>query len=112
MLKFILLPIGECFEYQDERYSKTGPLTAARLDNNQQRMIPRSALVKPMSPMAAPEPAIESTTTLAPETVATAFARYHDACLQLLAENGMDETNIRQQLEQERQRFLAACGLG
>ena len=31
MKKFTLVPVGECFEYQGEQYSKTGPLTAISL---------------------------------------------------------------------------------
>lgn len=113
MMKFVLLPVGECFEYQNERYSKTGPLTAANLENNHQRMIPRSALVMPLSSTVEPEPVPDSDTPpLDTETVATAFAQYHETCLQLMAGNDTDETAIRQQLEQARQRFLATCGLG
>ena len=45
MKKFSLLAIGETFEYQGERYTKSGPLIASRLENGSQRMIPRSAVV-------------------------------------------------------------------
>jgi len=110
-MRFTQLPIGDHFEYDNERYSKTGPLTAVNLENNRQRMIPRSALVTPLSATTKSEPAPESDITLDTETIAAAFTRYHETCLQLLAENGTDATAIRQQLEQERKRFLATCGL-
>ena len=46
-MKFPHLPLGQRFVYQDERYTKTGPLTASRERDGGQRMIPRSAAVLP-----------------------------------------------------------------
>ncbi|WP_295584104.1 hypothetical protein [uncultured Lamprocystis sp.] len=46
-MKFPHLPLGQRFVYQDERYTKTGPMTASRERDGAQRMIPRSAAVLP-----------------------------------------------------------------
>jgi len=119
MKKFTLVPVGECFEYQGEQYSKTGPLTATNLDTNRQRMIPRSAMV---SPGAAPTAATDddasphSGFTIESEQVQNAFELYHTGCtewLRLAEKELSDETalQIRNALESARARFLSDLGL-
>ncbi len=44
-MRFPQLNIGDQFEYQGERWTKTGPLTAVRQSDNQSAMIPRYASV-------------------------------------------------------------------
>lgn len=113
MKRFTLIPMGECFEYQGERYSKSGPLTAINLANNRQRMIPRSAVVRPLQ---ADQPAQQEVPKqeqqmLPAERVTEAFEQYHHGCLEWL---GLIETSdaalaarIRDAMTSARQRFLS-----
>jgi hypothetical protein len=110
-MRFSLLPIGESFEYQSERYSKNGPLTAVNLANNQQRLIPRSALVTSLSDNTASKKTSAPVTTLEANTVTSALTQYHETCLQILTVADDDEVTPQEKLEQARQRFLADCGL-
>lgn len=48
-MKFPHVKIGDRFEFQGRTYVKVGPLTAQDVESNQQRMIPRSVLVEPLS---------------------------------------------------------------
>lgn len=113
MKRFTLLPLGECFEYQGERYSKTGPLTATSLDNNRQRMIPRSAMILPVKGdnPAPQEPQPQEKKLLPIESVTTAFDHYHQGCLEWLdlieATDAALASRIREAMAQARQRFLA-----
>jgi hypothetical protein len=119
MKKFTLLPLGECFEFQGERYSKTGPLTASNLKSKRQRMIPRSAMVTPVPDGNAPQR--EEETSAAPATidrdsVRSAFESYHSGCtewLQLAEKELSEETasQIRQALGIAHDRFLADLGI-
>lgn len=117
MKKFTLLPVGECFEYQGEQYSKTGPLIATNLKDNHRRMIPRSAMVMPLTDTAVPPPPDTSkSTTLDAASTLAAFEHYHCGCLDWLrlAEKEMSsETTeqIRTAMEQARQRFIQDLGL-
>lgn len=111
-IKFTLLPLGENFDYQGERYSKTGPLTASHLQSGRQRMIPRSAMVTTRGVEAtdAVEPSPQG--RLAASAVIEAFGHYHNGCLDWLklAEQELSpETSqqIREALEQARLRLLA-----
>lgn len=109
-MRFGQLPVGESFEFQSNRYCKNGPLTAVNLENNRQRMIPRSALVQSESaalPNNPPEPQLS---TLDAGKVRAAFTRYHEACLELIATN-RDKTVLEEKLESLRQQFLADSGL-
>ncbi len=112
-MKFVLLPVGECFEYQNERYSKTGPLTAANLDNNHQRMIPRSALVKPVATANrdVAQPASSLPDSIDTQTVIDAMAEYHQASLDALQRNSNNPEEQQRSLEEARQRFLERCGI-
>ena len=116
MKKFTLLAVGETFRYQGEEYSKTGPLTAARLANAQSRMIPRHALVETSGEGTAQAKPVEERPELAAPLVREAFEHYHAGCLEWLrlAEQELPaETaaRIRAALEQARQRFLAELRL-
>ncbi len=116
MKKFSLVPIGETFEYQGEQYTKSGPLTASRLKKGSQRMIPRSAVVAPLSGSTSPPP--EATEKALPaDQVIEAFEHYHNGCLEWL---GMTKevdkalaANIREAMKKARERFLTELqGLG
>lgn len=112
MKKFTLLPVGECFEYQGENYTKTGPLTASSLTGNRQRMIPRSALVKSLQQAEeARSPAQKEEINLRASLVREAFEHYHNGCLEWLrlAEQELNDNTaeqIRTALVQAHQRFL------
>jgi hypothetical protein len=75
-MKFTQLPIGARFLYQGRLYSKTGPL-AACADDGGQRMIPRSAVVRPAGEQHAEPPARDLHEVL---------ADYHAHCKALLVE--------------------------
>ncbi len=109
MKKFSLLAIGETFDYQGEQYTKSGPLTASRIDNGSHRMIPRSAIVAPLSGGTSPALAVE-TKQLPAEQVLEAFEHYHKGCLEWLAmTEKVDEAlaaRIREAMETARERFL------
>lgn len=117
MKRFTLITIGDNFEFQGDRYSKTGPLTAINLSNNKQRMIPRSAMVKPVTAGAAvEEERSEKALQLDGERVREAFEHYHNGCIEWLthAEKEMsDETaaQFRQALEGARRRLLEDLGI-
>ena len=111
MKKFTLLAVGETFRYQGEEYSKTGPLTAARLTNGQSRMIPRHALVETSGERTTPAAPATELPELAGAQVREAFEHYHAGCLEWLrlAEQELSPetaTRIREALEQARERFL------
>jgi hypothetical protein len=110
-MRFSLLPIGDRFEFQNETYSKSGPLTAVNLKNNQQRMIPRSSLVTPLSATTATQPTTPTVKRLDAEAVSAAFTQYHQACLQLLSQDVENGADLQETLEQMRQQFLTDCGL-
>ena len=110
-MKFTQLPIGESFEYQNGRYSKVSPLIAVNLENNQQRMIPRSALVTPLSTTATKTVSPEPDKPLDAGKVVAAFEQYHAECLQWLQQEDRNIDDLRQRLEQARQLFLSQCGI-
>jgi hypothetical protein len=109
MKKFSLLAVGEAFEYQGERYTKSGPLTASRA-NGTQRMIPRSAVVETRSGTTPPPAKVESK-SLPVEQVIEAFENYHKGCQEWLAmTEKVDQelaATIRQAMEAAREKFLA-----
>ena len=47
-MKFPNVPIGQRFVFQGEQYTKVGPMTASRDRDGAQRMILRSAAVRPL----------------------------------------------------------------
>ena len=109
MKKFSLLAIGDTFEFQGERYTKSGPLTASRLENGSQRMIPRSAVVAPLSGAASPAAPIEAK-QLPADQVLEAFEHYHKGCLEWLAMTEKVDAalaaSIREAMETAKERFL------
>ena len=119
MKKFTLVPVGECFEYQGEQYSKTGPLTAISLTTNNRRMIPRSAMVAPIQSGGQAIPEQESageTFKIDSDRLREAFEHYHVGCIEwlALAEKELSaETaaQIREALQTAQQRFLSELGL-
>lgn len=110
MKKFSLLAIGDAFEYQGEQYTKSGPLTASRLDNGSQRMIPRSAVVAPLSATISTVSEVKAK-QLPAEEVLEAFEQYHKGCKEWLAmTEKVDEAlaaRIGEAMETARERFLA-----
>lgn len=110
MKKFTLLAVGEAFEFQGERYTKSGPLTASRSDNGSQRMIPRSAVVVPLAESASVTQAIGDK-SLPAEQVLEAFAHYHKGCIEWLAMTEKVDAalaaTIREAMETAKTRFLA-----
>jgi hypothetical protein len=53
-MKLSLLSPGQRFAYQGEVYTKTGPMTARRERDGEQRLIPRSAAIAPAESLSAP----------------------------------------------------------
>lgn len=108
MQKFSLLAIGDNFEYQGEHYTKSGPLTANRLENGSKRMIPRSAIVKPLSGTSTETLAIQAG-QLPADQVMEAFEHYHRGCLDWLAiVEKVDQAlaaSIREAMQTARERF-------
>lgn len=108
-MKFQQLPHGARFEYEGKVYVKTGPLTAAT-EEGVQRMIPRFALLKSLdgsTVVQAPQP----TRKLDEAMVMAALEVFHDDCLCLLEDAGMEEkkaTVMRARLDEARRRFLVA----
>ncbi len=116
MKKFTLLAIGEAFRYQNEEYSKTGPLTASRLANGQSRMIPRHALVETVGEGTTQTQAAQQCSALDGAQVREAFEHYHAGCLEwlrLAQEELSAETTdqIRAALVLAKRRFLAELKL-
>lgn len=101
-MKLQHLAIGDRFEYDGDVYVKTGPLTAAS-EKGGQRVIPRSAFLRPVEAVAgAPEVAVSN---LERRQVTAAFTAFYTRCLGLVGENN------RRELELARQRFLSSLGL-
>src|SRR5690606_3785310 len=48
-MKFSELPVGQHFEYEGERYLKSGPLVATHEASGQRRFMPRYGAVTPIS---------------------------------------------------------------
>lgn len=115
MKRFIHLGPGETFHYQGEDYSKTGPLTATRLSDSQQRMIPRSAMVSPLQSEPTAAKADNAPPALDAARVLEAFEHYHAGCLEWLhlAEQELSAENsvrIRLAMTQARQSLLEELG--
>ena len=116
MKKFIHLAIGDTFHFQGEDYSKTGPLTATGLSDNRQRMIPRSAMVRPLQSGAELPTTDNPAVTLDGARVLEAFEHYHAGCLEWLrlAEQELSaehSVQIRLAMTQARERLLSDLGL-
>jgi hypothetical protein len=115
-MKFQSFAVGARFEFEGKVYTKTGPLTAATEEGGQ-RMIPRSALLKPLDAPVEPPP--RRGRKLDEASVLTAFEAFHGECARLLAEaagNAADQDAARMrwlqtQLAAARARFLAGTGI-
>lgn len=98
-MKLQHLSVGDRFEYDGDVYVKTGPLTAAS-EKGGQRVIPRSAVLRPL---AVPAPA--PTVGLERQQVAAAFSTFYARCAGLVGEND------RRELEVAQSAFLRSLGL-
>ncbi len=102
-----MLPLGARFEFEGKVYVKTGPLTATT-EAGGQRMIPRSALLKPLDAPVAPPAKIGR--KLDAKAVTAAFELFFADCARLLqtAETDLLRARaLRAELDAARQRFLA-----
>lgn len=109
-MKFQQLPVGTRFEYDGRIYVKSGPLTAAG-ESGGQRIIPRSAVLRPLDAPADPKP--KAGRRLDEARVLAAFEAFHGECVQLLHEAVPDTlrgSTLRARLEAARQRFLDGLG--
>lgn len=82
-MKFQMLAMGDRFEFDGQVYVKTGPLTAMG-ERGGQRMIPRYAVLKPLTGAAA-APARVASRQLDEAAVLAALADYHQRCAALIA---------------------------
>lgn len=107
-MKFQLLAIGARFEFEGDVYMKTGPLTAAG-EAGGQRMIPRSAVLKPLDAPVVDKPKAGS--KLDEAAVTTAFELFFTDCVRLLQSSEPDVLRVsalRAELDAARERYLAA----
>lgn len=100
-MKLQHLAIGDRFEYDGDVYVKTGPLTAAS-ENGGQRVIPRSAVLRPVT---VAEPVSTAAVGLERQKVAAAFATFYSSC------SGLVGDNDRRELDLARRKFLGSLGL-
>ncbi|MDD5389027.1 MAG: hypothetical protein PHD37_06760 [Gallionellaceae bacterium] len=108
-MKFQLLPIGARFEFEGKVHVKTGPLTAASEESGQ-RLIPRSAVLKPLdgTVIEVPRP---SELKLDETKVTAALDALHAECARLLrvvADDASQAQTALTELDAARLRFLAA----
>jgi hypothetical protein len=106
-MKFQLLAIGARFEFEGKVYVKTGPLTAAT-EAGGQRMIPRSAVLKPLDAPVVEKP--KAGRKLDEAAVTAAFELFFTDCARLLQTAESDVLRaraLRAELDAARQRFLA-----
>ena len=97
-MKLQHLAIGSRFEYEGKVFVKTGPITATS-DQGEQRVIPRSAILKTLehaSPDVLPSEKIDKTAVL------TAFNSFYQDCSKDL------DASVQARLETARQQFLSA----
>jgi hypothetical protein len=102
-MKLQHLAIGDRFEYDGDVYVKTGPLTAAS-EKGGQRVIPRSAFLRPVGSADAASAVANS--SLERQQVVAAFATFYASCARLVGEND------RRELDLARRHFLSSLGLG
>lgn len=98
-MKLQHLPIGARFEYKNQVFVKTGPLTAASEEGGQQ-VIPRSAVLRPLD--GSPTEAKGQGREVEEARVLAAFADFYEACSRLV------DVTARPQLEAARLKFLRA----
>jgi hypothetical protein len=98
-MKFYLLPVGQAFEYQGKRYTKSGPLTASLEGDGRNKLIPRSADVQATDSIIQASP-VEQVEKLDKDRVVKYFTLFHDYCIGKLDE--LSSTLSEQQLEAAR----------
>lgn len=106
-MKFQLLPLGARFEFEGKVYVKTGPLTAAA-EAGGQRMIPRSAVLKPLDAPVVEKP--KAGRKLDEAAVTAVFEVFFADCARLLQSAETDvlrASALRAELDAARQHFLA-----
>lgn len=106
-MKFQQLPSGARFEFEGKVFVKTGPLTATSEEGGQ-RMIPRSAFLKPLD--APLPPSVKADRKLDEAEVMAAFELFFMDCARLLNSAESDvlrATALRFELDAARARFLA-----
>lgn len=105
-MKFQMLPLGARFEFEGDVYVKTGPLTAAA-EAGGQRMIPRSAVLKPLDAPVVEKP--KAGRKLDAAVVTAAFELFFTDCARLLQSAEPDvlrASALRAELDAARRRFL------
>ncbi len=110
-VRFHALAVGQPFEWRGSHYIKVNSLLARSQESGRQVMVPRSEVVSIAQPPELPSPPAAAG-PLQPDKVRAAFAAHHAACLAAIAL--LDEATAERlgaELEQARQRFLAALGL-
>jgi hypothetical protein len=80
-MRFPQLKIGQQFEYQGKRYTKTGPLTASEEETGASAMIRRSAEVTEVINPAADLPVKQEKQRFSREEVSQLFAVYRSKLL-------------------------------
>lgn len=110
-MKFHLLPVGEKFEYQGEIYIKADKLIANSEQTGKNRLIPRSANVKPVNSATDISPRVIEEHQTQTAKVLEEFDNYHQQCLQCLSDiDNLTGTEAiekkKEQLEAARQRFI------
>lgn len=110
-MKFHLLPVGEKFEYQGEIYIKADKLIANSEQTGKNRLIPRSANIKPVNATTDVSPKVIEEHQIQTAKVLREFDDYHQQCLQCLSDicDSNDSQAIskkKDELEAARQRFI------
>ncbi len=97
-MKLQHLAIGSRFEYEGKVFVKTGPITATS-DQGDQRVIPRSAILKAFEPASSN---VTSPEKIDKATVLTAFNSFYQNCSKDL------DASVQARLETARHQFLSA----
>lgn len=100
-MKFHLVPVGEKFEFQGEIYVKADKLIANSEKTGQNRLIPRSANVQPVTAQTNATPKVIDEHQVQTAKVLEQFDKYH----QLVLRHVTDES-ILTDLDTARQQFI------
>ncbi len=92
-MKFNLLKIGERFLYKDELYTKSTPLVAINEATGNNKLIPRSALLKPVREPDKPQQAIASGARILQQS-GVDFMQGLDEIISLTAEDRIKIQNL------------------
>lgn len=104
-MKFNLLAIGQQFEYQGKTYIKSTPLIAHQVDNGEQRLIPRSAMVTVTG--AAGTPPVSENKSISEQELQQAFNQFETA----LEKNFEGNTTLARALAEAKQHFFQQLGI-